>query len=137
MVQKPIYLDIHATTQCDPRVVAAMLPYFSETFGNAASTSHRFGWEAQDAVDQAREQVAALVNTDPRNVVFTSGATEASDLANKGLIQPLLRKSGSPPPNIITNKAEHRATLDPIKKMQRTDAAVTILPVDESGRVTP
>ena len=137
MVQKPIYLDNHATTQCDPQVVAAMLPYFSDTFGNAASTSHRFGWEAQDAVNQAREQVAALINTDPRNVVFTSGATEASNLAIKGLIQPLLRKSGSPPPNIITNKAEHRATLDPIKKMQRMDAAVTVLPVDEFGRVAP
>jgi len=137
MVQTPIYLDNHATTRCDPRVVDAMLPYFSETFGNAASTSHCFGWEAQDAVDRAREQIASLVNTDPRNVVFTSGATEASNLAIKGIIQPLLRNSESPPPHIITSEAEHRATLDPIKRLQRAGAAVTVLPVDEFGRVTP
>ena len=137
MVHTPIYLDNHATTPCDPRVVDVMLPYFSESFGNAASTSHRFGWEAQDAVDQAREQVASLINADPRNVVFTSGATEASNLAIKGVIQPLLRKSGSPPPHIITNEAEHRATLDPIKRLQRNGADVTVLTVDEFGRVAP
>jgi cysteine desulfurase len=137
MVQTPIYLDNHATTRCDPRVVNAMLPYFSEAFGNAASTSHCFGWEAQNAVDRAREQIASLINTDQRNVVFTSGATEASNLAIKGIIQPLLRSSESPPPHIITNEAEHRATLDPIKRLQRAGAAVTVLPVDEFGRVTP
>lgn len=137
MVHTPIYLDNHATTPCDPRVVDAMLPYFSETFGNAASTSHRFGWEARAAVEQAREQVASLINADPRSVLFTSGATEASNLAIKGIIQPLLRKAGSPPPHIITNEAEHRATLDPIKRLQRNGADVTVLPVDEFGRVAP
>lgn len=137
MVRTPIYLDNHATTRCDPRVVDAMLPYFSEVFGNAASTSHRFGWEAKDAVDRSREQIAALLNADPRSVVFTSGATEASNLAIKGIIQPLLRSSNSKPPHIITNEVEHRATLDPIKKLQRAGSDVTILPADQFGQVSP
>ena len=137
MVHTPIYLDNHATTRCDPRVVDAMLPYFSEVFGNAASTSHRFGWDAKDAVDRSREQIAVLLNADPRSVVFTSGATEASNLAVKGIIQPLLRSSSAKPPHIITNEVEHRATLDPIKKLQRTGADVAILPVDQFGQVSP
>ncbi|MFT4555671.1 MAG: cysteine desulfurase [Porticoccaceae bacterium] len=137
MVQTPIYLDNHATTRCDPQVVEAMLPYFSEVFGNAASTSHRFGWDAKDAVDRSREQIAALINADPRSVVFTSGATEASNLAIKGIVQPLLRSSSAKQPHIITNEIEHRATLDPIKKLQRTGADVTILPVDDFGQVSP
>jgi cysteine desulfurase len=137
MVHTPIYLDNHATTRCDPRVVDAMLPYFSEAFGNAASTSHRFGWAAQDAVNQAREQVASLINADPRSVVFTSGATEASNLAIKGIIQPLLRSADARSPHIITNEAEHRATLDPVKRLQRAGAEVTVLPVDKFGRVAP
>ena len=137
MVQTPIYLDNHATTRCDPRVVDVMLPYFSEVFGNAASTSHRFGWDAQDAVDRSREQIAGLINADSRSVVFTSGATEASNLAIKGIVQPLLRSSSVRPPHIITNEVEHRATLDPIKKLQRTGADVTILPVDEFGQLSP
>jgi cysteine desulfurase len=137
MVKTPIYFDNHATTRCDPRVVDAMLPYFSELFGNAASTSHRFGWDAKDAVDRSREQIAALINADRRSVVFTSGATEASNLAIKGIIQPLFRSSGAKPPHIITNEVEHRATLDPIKKLQRIGADVTILSVDEFGQVSP
>lgn len=137
MVQTPIYLDNHATTRCDPHVVDAMLPYFSETFGNASSISHKFGWAAREAVDRSRDQIADLINTDPRSVVFTSGATEASNLAIKGIVQPLLRSSNSPPPHIITSAAEHRATLDPIKRLQRAGADVTILPVDEFGRVNP
>jgi cysteine desulfurase len=112
-----------------------MLPYFSESFGNAASTSHKFGWDAKGAVDQSREQVAALINSDPRSVVFTSGATEASNLAIKGIIQPLLRSSTTQPPHIITTAAEHRATLDPIKRLQRAGAEFTVLPVDEFGQV--
>ncbi|NQV23995.1 MAG: aminotransferase class V-fold PLP-dependent enzyme, partial [Rhodopirellula sp.] len=107
MVQTPVYLDNHATTRCDPRVVEAMLPYFSEVFGNASSTSHKFGWDAQDAVDRSREQIAAMINADPRSVVFTSGATEASNLAIKGILQPLLRSSNAKPPHIITAAAEH------------------------------
>jgi cysteine desulfurase len=137
MVKTPIYLDNHATTRCDPQVVDAMLPYFSESFGNASSTSHRFGWDAKEAVERSREQVAALINADPRSIVFTSGATEASNLAIKGIVQPLLRSSSSTPPHIITNATEHRATLDPIKRLQRAGADVTILPVDEFGQVTP
>jgi cysteine desulfurase len=137
MVKTPIYFDNHATTRCDPRVVDAMLPYFSELFGNAASTSHRFGWDAKDAVDRSREQIAALINADRRSVVFTSGATEASNLAIKGIIQPLFRSSGAKPPHTITNEVEHRATLDPIKKLQRIGADVTILSVDEFGQVSP
>lgn len=113
-----------------------MLPFFSEMFGNASSTSHQFGWDAKEAVDRSREQVAALVNADPRSVVFTSGATEASNLAIKGIVQPLLRSPNSPPPHIITNAAEHRATLDPVKRLKRAGADVTFLPVDEFGRVT-
>jgi cysteine desulfurase len=135
MVKTPIYLDNHATTRCDPRVVDAMLPYFSESFGNASSTSHKFGWDARDSVDRSREQVAALINSDPRSVVFTSGATEASNLAIKGIIQPLLRSSTTKPPHIIASAAEHRATLDPVKRLQRAGADVTILPVDEYGQV--
>jgi cysteine desulfurase len=137
MVQTPIYLDNHATTRCDPRVVEAMLPYFSDTFGNASSISHKFGCDARDAVDHSREQIAGLMNADPRNIVFTSGATEASNLAIKGIVQPLLRSSSSPTVHIITSAAEHRATLDPIKKLQRAGAVVTILSVDEFGQVSP
>lgn len=137
MLHLPIYLDNHATTRCDPRVVDAMLPYFSETFGNASSISHKFGWDAREAVDRSRDQIAGLLNADPRSVVFTSGATEASNLAIKGIVQPLLRSSDSPPPHIITCAAEHRATLDPIKRLQRAGAEITVLPVDEFGQVNP
>jgi cysteine desulfurase len=137
MPQTPIYLDNHATTRCDLRVVEAMLPYFSEVFGNAASTSHQFGWDARDAVEQAREQVAVSIKTDPRSVVFTSGATEASNLAIKGVIQPLLRTANLPRPHVVTSAVEHRATLDPIKRLQRAGAEVTVLPVDQFGQVHP
>ena len=137
IMQTPIYLDNHATTRCDPRVVEAMLPYFSEVFGNAASTSHQFGWDARDAVEQAREQVAVSIKTDPRSVVFTSGATEASNLAIKGVMQPLLRTANLPRPHVVTSAVEHRATLDPIKRLQRAGAEVTVLPVDQFGQVHP
>lgn len=137
MLQTPIYLDNHATTPCDPRVVEAMLPYFSDVFGNSASTSHQFGWEAKEAVDQSRNRIAALINADPRSVIFTSGATEASNLAIKGIIQPLLRSEGAKKPHIVTSATEHRATLDPIKRLQRAGADVTVLPVNEFGLVSP
>lgn len=137
MVQTPIYLDNHATTRCDPRVVQAMLPYFSEIFGNASSISHQFGWAARDAVDRSREQIAKLLNADPRSVVFTSGATEASNLAIKGIVQPLLRSSGQVTPHVVTSAAEHRATLDPVKRLQRAGADVTVLVPDEFGRISP
>ena len=136
MLRTPIYLDNHATTRCDPQVVDAMLPYFSETFGNSASTSHQFGWDARDAVDRSREQIASLINADPRSVVFTSGATEASNLAIKGIIQPLLRSAGSKKPHVVTSATEHRATLDPVKRLQRAGADVTVLSADEFGQVS-
>lgn len=137
MTSSPIYLDNHATTRCDPRVVEAMLPYFSEQYGNASSVGHRFGWAAKDAVDAAREQVASLVGATAREVIFTSGATEANNLALKGLIAPLLRRADQPRSHLIVNAAEHRAVLDPAKRLERCGAEVTVLPVDEFGKVPP
>jgi cysteine desulfurase len=135
MIQVPVYIDNHATTRCDPRVLQAMLPYFSERYGNASSISHQFGDDARDAVERAREQIAATVNAPQRSVVFTSGATEANNLAIKGLIAPRLR-SGEPV-HLITNAAEHRAVLDPAGRLKRAGAQVTVLPVDQHGHVDP
>ena len=135
MIQVPVYLDNHATTRCDPRVLQAMLPYFSEHYGNASSISHRFGDDARDAVECAREQIAATVNAPQRSVVFTSGATEANNLAVKGLIAPRLRSGESI--HLITNAAEHRAALDPFGRLKRAGAQVTVLPVDQHGHVDP
>ncbi len=135
MIQVPVYLDNHATTRCDPRVLQAMLPYFSEHYGNASSISHPFGDNARDAVERAREQIAATVNTSQRSVVFTSGATEANNLAIKGLITSRLRSGAAV--HLITDAAEHRAVLDPAGRMKRAGARVTVLPVDQFGRVDP
>ncbi len=137
MTSLPIYFDNHATTRCDPRIVEAMLPYFSEQYGNASSVGHRFGWDAKDAVDAAREQVASLVGATAREVVFTSGATEANNLALKGVVAPLLRRADQPRPHVIINAAEHRAVLDPAKRLERCGAEVTVLPVDVFGQVSP
>ena len=137
MTSSLIYLDNHATTRCDPRVVEAMLAYFSEQYGNASSVGHKFGWDAKDAVDSAREQVASLVGATEREIVFTSGATEANNLALKGIVAPLLRRSDLPRPHLIVNAAEHRAVLDPAKRLERCGAEVTVLPVDEFGQVSP
>ncbi|MHC4878840.1 MAG: cysteine desulfurase family protein [Planctomycetota bacterium] len=137
MTNPPIYLDNHATTRCDPRVVDAMFPYFSEQYGNASSVGHWFGWDAKDSVDAAREQVASLVGATPREVIFTSGATEANNLALKGIVAPLLRHTDQPRPHVIVNAAEHRAVLDPARRLERNGAAVTVLPVDEFGQVSP
>lgn len=130
----PIYLDNHATTRVDPRVLDAMLPYFTEHYGNAASINHPFGWKAQTAVDVARTQVARCMNADPRGVVFTSGATEAINLAMKGLLVPIVR-SGRPA-HVITSVAEHRAGLETLKRLERAGLKVSWLPVDEFGRVS-
>ena len=140
MINTPVYLDNHATTCVDPRVLDAMLPYFSGKYGNAASISHSFGDEARAAVDQARIHVADLVHASPENVVFTSGATEANNLAIKGLFAAELRNK--PPqtqdaPHLIVNAAEHRAVLDPASRLKRHGAAVTTVPVDSSGQVQP
>ena len=132
MFRVPIYMDHHATTPLDPRVFDAMLPYFTDKFGNAASINHVFGWEAKDAVEHARAQVAQLLNAAPRQVVFTSGATEADNLAIKGILH-----AARPGSHLITAATEHRAVLDPARKLQLEGYQVTVLPVDQYGAVDP
>lgn len=129
----PIYLDNHATTRTDPRVVEAMLPFFTETYGNAASAGHRYGWEADAAATVARERVAELIGAEPDEVVFTSGATEANNLAIKGTAW-ALRARGD---HLITTTIEHRAVLDPMKRLAREGFRLTVLPCDEYGMVDP
>lgn len=133
MVQLPIYLDNHSTTRVDPRVVEAMLPYLSEQYGNAASRHHVFGWRAEEAVDQARAQIASLIGAEAKDVIFTSGATESNNLAIKGAAQ-MLRRQGN---HIVTVQTEHHAVLDPVRRLQRDGFEATFLPVDRHGRVTP
>ncbi len=128
----PIYMDNHATTPVDPRVLEEMTPYFMDTFGNAASRNHSFGWRAEEAVDQARAQVAALINADPKEIIFTSGATESDNLALKGVAE-LYKEKGN---HIITSKIEHKAILDSAKSLQRQGFEVDFLEPDEYGRTT-
>lgn len=127
--QKHIYLDNNATTPCDPRVVDAMLPYFYEIPGNAASRNHPFGWKAEEGVDYAREQIAKLINVDSKEIIFTSGATEADNLAIKGVFEMYARKGN----HIITLKTEHKAVLDACKKIEKQGADVTYLDVEADG----
>ncbi len=130
----PIFLDNHSTTPMDPRVLEAMLPYFVEKFGNAASRNHAFGWEAEEAVDKARKQIAKLIGADPKEIVFTSGATESDNLALKGVIE-MYHEKGN---HIITSSTEHRAVLDTAKSLEtKGKATVTYLPVDKYGMVNP
>src|ERR1043165_5937888 len=127
----PIYLDNNATTPMDPRVLDAMLPYFVEKFGNAASRSHSFGWVAEEAVDYAREQVAKLIGADPKEIIFTSGATEADNLAIKGVYE----MYGSKGNHIITATTEHKAVLDTCKHIEKIGGQVTYLEVKEDGLI--
>ena len=131
MAQRPIYLDCHATTPVDQRVMAAMLPYFTEHFGNAASSSHLYGWEAGAAVQQAREVLARAIGATPEEIVFTSGATEANNLAIKGVAEAMLQKGR----HILTVATEHSAVLDPYRYLQTLGFDVTILPVQPDGLV--
>lgn len=127
-----IYLDHHATTPVDPRVLEAMLPWLSLRWGNAASVGHAFGEEAAAAVEQARADISAALNCEPESLIFTSGATEANNLAIKGGMQ-----GGGPNPRLLVNAAEHRAVLDPARKLRRAGCDVVILAVDRHGRVAP
>lgn len=131
-LQLPIYLDNSATTPADPRVVEAMIPYFTNMFGNAASRNHSFGWAAEEGVDYAREQVAALIGANEKEIIFTSGATEAINLAIKGIADMYARKGN----HIITANTEHKAVLDTCKHLQKNGIEVTYLEVDEQGMIS-
>ncbi len=131
MLKLPVYLDYSATTPCDPRVVDKMLPYFTEKFGNPASRSHAYGWEAEKAVEEARGHVAALIGADPREIVWTSGATEADNLALKGAAH-FYKDKGK---HLITQKTEHKAILDSMRHLESEGYEVTYLDVDENGLV--
>lgn len=130
---QPIYLDHHATTPLDPLVLDAMLPYFTEKFGNASSRTHRYGWEAEEAVHNAREQVAALIHAKPEEIIFTSGATESDNLALKGVAW-AYRDRGR---HIITTPTEHKAVLDTCKTLEKQGFEITYVPVDRTGLVDP
>ncbi len=134
----PIYMDHAATTPCDPRVVEAMLPYFTKVFGNPGSRNHRFGWEAEAAVDQAREQVAALIGANDKEIIFTSGATESNNLAIKGAAY-MYEKAGAGSAkrgHIITSIIEHKAVLDPAKRLLKEGFDVTFLEPPADGIIT-
>jgi cysteine desulfurase len=130
----PIFMDNHSTTPMDPRVLEAMLPYFVEKFGNSASRNHAFGWEAEEAVENARKQIAHLIHADSKEIVFTSGATESDNLAIKGVGE-MYHEKGD---HIITSSTEHRAVLDTCKALEsKRGVKVTYLPVDKAGMVSP
>src|SRR3954451_15901613 len=132
MTKMPVYMDNNATTRTDPRVVEAMLPYFTEKYGNAASRSHAFGWEAEEAVENARGQIAGIIGASAKEVIFTSGATESNNLAIKG-VAAMYKKKGN---HVVTQATEHKATLDTCKRLERDGYQVTYLPVDKYGQVS-
>ena len=131
MLKLPIYLDHNATTPMDPRVLEAMIPYFVENFGNAASRNHSFGWQAEEGVDYAREQVAQLIGADPKEIIFTSGATEGDNLGIKGVYEMYASKGN----HIITCTTEHKAVLDTCKHLEKLGAEVTYLEVQPDGLI--
>ncbi|UOR06280.1 IscS subfamily cysteine desulfurase [Hymenobacter aerilatus] len=132
MLKLPIYLDNNATTPLDPRVLDAMIPFFTEVYGNAASRNHPFGWAAEEAVDYAREQIAQLINCDPKEIIFTSGATESDNLAIKGVFEMYSQKGN----HVITATTEHKAVLDTCKHIEKLGGKVTYLPVNEQGLIS-
>ena len=129
----PIYMDNHATTPCDPRVFEAMRPYFTEMFGNAASRNHKFGWQAEEAVENSRKQIASLIGASAKEIIFTSGATESDNLAIKGVADMYYEKGN----HIITVVTEHKAVLDTCKKLEKRGFKVTYLPVGSDGLISP
>lgn len=132
MLKLPIYLDNNATTPMDPRVLEAMLPYFTDNFGNAASRNHSFGWKAEEAVDYAREQIAGLINADPKEIIITSGATESNNLAIKGVFEMYAAKGN----HFITVETEHKAVLDTCKHIEKLGAEITYLKADTDGLIS-
>ncbi len=133
MIHKPVFMDNQSTTRVDPRVVDAMLPFFLEKYGNPGSTSHVFGWDAQEAVDQARQSVAETIGATSREIVFTSGATESNNLAIRGMMERIRRKGN----HIVSVQSEHKAILDPLAKLDRRDYEVTLLPVAQADESIP
>jgi cysteine desulfurase len=127
----PVYMDNHATTRVDPRVFEAMQPYFTEVFGNAASRNHSFGWEAEEAVEKSRRQIADLIGAAPKEIVFTSGATESNNLALKGVVEAYTGRGN----HIITQVTEHKAVLDTCKRLEREGIRITYLPVKQDGLI--
>ena len=127
----PIYLDNHATTRTDPRVLEAMTPFFTEIYGNAASRNHAFGWEAEEAVEKARKQIADLIGATAKEIVFTSGATESNNLAIKGIAEMYAERGN----HIITQAIEHKAVLDTCKRLEKDGVRVTYLPVQQNGLI--
>jgi cysteine desulfurase len=131
MLRKPVYLDNNATTSMDPRVFEKMTPFFMEQYGNAASTTHMYGWEAKEAVEEAREKIAGLINAAPKEIIFTSGATESDNLALKGVFEQHAEKGN----HIITCVTEHKAVLDTCKHLEKLGGEITFLPVMQNGLI--
>ncbi len=133
MFKLPVYMDNNSTTRTDPRVLEAMMPYFTEKFGNSASRNHAYGWETEEGVDLAREQVASIINASSKEIIFTSGATESNNLAIKG-VAAMYKKKGN---HILSAVTEHKAVIDTCMRLERDGCSVTFLPVDKYGIVSP